>query len=382
MAICNILGEMRNSTGNFLTFSQYIEDLTRWQVDPTYKIVPSKFIALNIKSFKRNIIKGYLHNQKDDFDYNKWIPEIFTNYLENRCAWLKTKDVEGKWTPYDFKNLFWEVMTTTQEHVVSTNNTDSGSPIIDKSDIMYIGDIEVNSYDNVNGQGYSEIYCYIPNSAKRTNYNILKNDSDSSGLNVSPDTVYKDSQFVGCTNETDRTDYNMLYKIPDNYYIEDTNSNTNDDKFDVNAIVVLYDVVDNGNEYQDIPMGIYFTGLIDSESGQVQNFITKYVINNDVYDSGTSYGLRICSRYATTQRSNNISIAGNNNADLSKVLSKISQTCDKMNEVLDKFNSNNNVNKSLIDLLKKSQTNVPYVQKVNGVEYWFVNGKKITTVSK
>lgn len=387
MAICNILGDMQNSTGNFLTFSQYIEDLTRWQADASYKVSPSKFIALNLRSFKRNIIKGFVQTN----NYNSWIPSMFTNFLENRCAWLKTYDKYGRWNPNHFKNVFWEVLTTQQENVNSSLIAES-EPIMTKDDIMYVGNIDINSYNNINGQGYSEIYCYIPNEATKESYEIQKkwmSDIDRLDIDISGELIEQNKKLTGFDNIGEDWEYvasyNMKYSEPrEDYNIIRKDSVKGVDKFNINAIIVLYDIKNGDIDYKDIPMGIYFTGLIDENRGEnegkIQNSITKYVSNNDIYGSGTAYGLRICSRYATSYQQGDITISDNNNPDISKLLSKISQTYDKLNDVLDKFNSNNNVNKSLIDLFKNTQVNVPYVKEIHGVKYWFVNGKKITSV--
>lgn len=391
MAICNILGDMQNSTGTFLTFSQYIDDLTRWQADShNHKIKPSKFVALNIKPLKREIIKNFTLNTEGPYNYNSWIPSIFTNFIENRCAWLKTNDVNNKWTPTHFKNVFWEAMFNQQENTQTANLVGVEEPqissesIITSNDIMYVGNINIQSHDNVNGQSYSEIYCYIPNEAKRCSYNVvMENVSQNQLMGIEDGLINMGSKLIGYEHIGKNTEYvtnfNMVYSEPKkNYYIENNNSDYDDDKFNINAIVVLYDI---GNTYTDIPMGIYFPGVID-EDGVIQNQITKFVSNKEIYGSGTSYGVRICNRYAAVNSSHEIDIHPNDYASLSLALSKISQTCDKMNELVNKFNSNNDVNKSLIDLFKNTQVNVPYIKSVNDVDYWFVNGKKLTKVYK
>ena len=50
MAICNLFNEFTNYSGNFLMFSQYVEDVTQnfTKNDTNYRVVPSRFIALNI----------------------------------------------------------------------------------------------------------------------------------------------------------------------------------------------------------------------------------------------------------------------------------------------------------------------------------------------
>ena len=46
--------------------------------------------------------------------------------------------------------------------------------------------------------------------------------------------------------------------------------------------------------YSDIPMGMYFNGKFNNY--KLTNEATKYVSTS--YDTGTSYGLRICTRFS------------------------------------------------------------------------------------
>jgi len=67
MAICNIFKELTNTNGTFLTFSQYLEDITRQQTLSTnYRVIPSRFIALDINPNKHDLdsinIPQYIQN--------------------------------------------------------------------------------------------------------------------------------------------------------------------------------------------------------------------------------------------------------------------------------------------------------------------------------
>ena len=49
MAICNLFNNLDKTSGNFLMFSQYVEDITRnYTEGENWRIAPSKFIALDI----------------------------------------------------------------------------------------------------------------------------------------------------------------------------------------------------------------------------------------------------------------------------------------------------------------------------------------------
>ena len=105
--------------------------------------------------------------------------------------------------------------------------------------------------------------------------------------------------------------------------------------------------------------------------------------NEDAYGMGTSYGLRICTRFTVTP--NNINIS---NIELSsegsdhysafcQVMTKMSENIDKMNNVI---SSSYRVQQNMQDILavfKNNRINTPYIREVGGKSYWFVNGKLI-----
>ena len=128
----------------------------------------------------------------------------------------------------------------------------------------------------------------------------------------------------------------VTYKVKDTYKFENI-TNVDSKSFNINTIVLLYDVY-SGDEklYDSVPLGIYFTGLID---GGMTNQITKYVSNEDIYNSGTSYGLRVCSRFTANPTNGNLTIQNvtmedNSYSELSRVLSQISISQNKMDEIL------------------------------------------------
>ena len=371
MAVCNIFKQLTKTTGSFLTFSQYMEDLTRWQTESKYyKVVPSKFIALNCD------LNGY-----DDKSFPKYLQDKF----ENACACFKNSN-NIEWSPECSKSLFWNTMFESGfMNPIQTLETDS-LPYI--QEIKYVGDINIQSYNNVDGMGYSEIYCHIPNEAVAHQYYFVSNELVGiDDLNVKTGNIIQ-GFIEGELNGDEKISADYTYSLGKSYTFswDDPRIKTEDLKdtsFNINMIIVLYDVWnDDKLVYTGIPLGLYITGLINN--GVIQNPITKYVSNEDIYNSGTSYGLRICSRYAVSPEQDNyivkdVTIENDDSSNFSQVLSQISISQAKMDEVINKtYNTEQNY-KTLLSIFKNSRTNVPYIKIVNNEPCWFVNGKLLNS---
>ena len=100
MAICNLFNPLTDNTGNFLMFSQYMEDITRNYTDgDLWKVAPTGFVAMNIdyKSLKSDsdFIRIVLNNGNDTL--NTGIPKYFQNCFENACAYARVN--YPNWTP-------------------------------------------------------------------------------------------------------------------------------------------------------------------------------------------------------------------------------------------------------------------------------------------
>lgn len=257
MAICNLIKPLdKNNTGKFIMFSQYTEDLTKNNAEGfKYHVVPSKFIAAYIQ---------YALND-EAVDWNEHIALILQNHFENGCAVCKNnKDI--KWTPDMSANLFWNTMIN-QGIITTLKNKGDGTRVEWNSvkEFMYVNDINVQSYDVIDGMGYSEVYCYIPNDAKRIDYEI-------STVNANPRNIKSESNHLeGYPNKIvdnlRAINYSVDKTVEFQYENPKLGYKVNDNKeFDVNTIIVLYDinsVDDKGNVinlYKNIPMGIYLPG--------------------------------------------------------------------------------------------------------------------------
>lgn len=346
MAVCNIFSELTKETGTFLTFSQYMEDLTKHNSNNEYKVIPSKFIALKLN------VSEYTNNT---------LPGFFQNNFENGCAVVKNStDID--WDYDKFRNLFWQSLI--DGGIISIQNNIC-------PEIKYMGDINISSYDVIDGMGYSEIYCHIPNEAKQQSYK----------LEISEEyyTLQSNSYIEGYDNEEEyKLDNIISYRIPNSMMKIDSSDNViNSPSFTFNAILVLYKTVNGDIQLSDdIPMGIFITGLISE--GSIDNYITKYVDSDN--STGTSYGLRICSRFATSLSNNvQLSVIGNSDyhSDMSRVLEEMSKTQKKMDDIINKTYSDSQNYKDLLAIFKNSKTNVPYIKNINGINYWFVNGKML-----
>lgn len=390
MAVCNLFKEFTKETGNYLMFSQYADDLTRMATESyVYQVVPSRFVALDVDYTKFTF-------DDDSTNLNIIVPKYMQNIFENSCAFLKSglqKDVHGtEWTPEISSNLFWRSLVNCG--IINLIEEDNDKYYCDS--VRWIGDINMQSYDEKNGLGYSELFCYIPNDADNYKYyaeTILTDNEDSFMVNESDviegctvkDFLYKDV-IIGLITPPSYYHYKKKYDFA--FLNSDYNSIKQNSKyFDINTIVVLYDIVSKdsaGNTnvlYKDIPMGFYVTGLINSD-GTVGNTIRKYVSNEDIYNEGTSYGLRICSRY--TINPNNINITSTEISSESEiysafcqVMSKMGDTLNEMSNTIKKVYETSQINKDLLAIFKNNRTNVPYLKEVNGKNYWFVNGRNM-----
>lgn len=377
MSICNIFNEFTKQTGNYISFSQYAKDLTKSNArDESYKVIPSKFIAMDIDYSTTNIpIYG------DTRDLNVDIPMFFQNFYENACAYCESLD---NFTPNNAKSLFWNSMDISQ--MIGSNPVESdGFKTYNDTFIRYIGDINLHSFDEYNSMGYSEIFCHIPAEHPYKKYKVtyipgstpkVNPNNTIEGYNVSISKyskTYNDQASINMPQNNDSADTVEPSNIPTLY--------------NINTIIILYDIYSKANDgtyvclYRDIPMGMYFVGKFDNFT--MSNIITKYVSDETSFGMGTSYGLRICSRFTVTPNNihiNSIDInsdGSDNYSAFCQVMTKMSENIDKMNDVI---SSSFKVQQNLQDMLaifKNNRINTPYIKEIAGKSYWFVNGKLI-----
>lgn len=377
MAICNVFNKLTKVTGTFLTFSQYLEDLTKWNTESTYyRVVPSKFVALELPT--------------GDIGSNIDLPKKLQDFFENGCSIyrMKLKDGISIWEPSHSSNLFWNTMFDIMG--VNDSNTSKTIPCI-----KYVGDINLQSYNEHDGMGYSEIYCHIPNDAPQYIYSYeIKNISNYELISRNDGSLiegYQEGELNGW-EKINASDVNgeIKYNINNQYNFSWSDSSLATEKlnpdpisYQINSIIVLYDIYNKDEKiYEDIPLGLYITGIYD-ENGEIQNSITKYVCNEDIYNSGTSYGLRICSRFIATPYSDNyivknVELDNCGYSDTAMVLTKIAESQSKMDEIVSKAYDCYQYHKDTLSIFRNNRVNVPYIKTINGENYWFVNGRIIS----
>ena len=426
---CSLLKPVDNLTGTFFLFSQYAQDLTKQYSNPdSYRCVPSKFIAMNLDFNGIKKIDG-----TEDF-YSKHLGNIFQNYFENANTFLRDK-LKDKWIPEYSRTLLFQTLEKYNLINLQSINDENGNIIeyFSKSNnIQYIGDIDIYSYnDNEDGIGYNEIYCYITNQARCTDYSLgatefvgeiynyynkqicgyedeIPYNNLTYNVNVGKD-VYVDKiketnqsyYTIGQYTNSDK-EYSSTF-IPcclDQSMTQIANEDRKDctgeilDRFNINSIIVLYDIVSKYEEegvlkekklYSNIPLGIYFTGVLDNNC-EMSNQITKYVNSEQIYNQGTSYGLRICNRFISNPLSTEIISTETNG---SSNVSEIAPVLEKIGEVLlaaeDVVNSDNDIYSLLNSHLaqfKNNKINIPYIRELGKKKYWFVNGKNTGAIAQ
>lgn len=431
---CSLLKPVDNLTGTFFLFSQYAQDLTKELSDPDrYRCLPSKFVAMNL-DFTTIIDSEFDNSHSQTEKSAKALGEIFQNYFENSCTFLRS--IYGdKWSPEFSRTLLFQTLQKygfmqINSEVEDTSSTTNGAQsqiygaITGKSDnIQYIGDINIyTNNDTKDGVGYNEIYCYIPNNAQCTDYQLNAVDTQ---INLDFDTNYTSNYICGYDNQLsyngldwkvknfiDSEDritkfyklglysqsgdmhYTLIPECLTNYTSDDT-PRVKDEKplesFDVNTILVLYDiVVKNADDssstiYKNIPLGIYFTGCLDDKF-KMSNIITKYVNNNQIYNQGTSYGLRICTRMLTNPNSTvkfETTVDGQTNvSELAPVLEKMGETLLAAENILKNDDKMYDLLNAHLSQFKNNMVNVPYVRPLGNKKYWFVNGKNTGAIAQ
>jgi hypothetical protein len=127
---------------------------------------------------------------------------------------------------------------------------------------------------------------------------------------------------------------------------------------------------------------MYFAGNFD-DSGNLTNAVTKYVSTS--YGSGTSYGLRICTRFSATSNGNiiNTDIVTDDSGytNMCQLMTAMSENLSRMLEISRATHNTTQSYKETLAAIKNNRTNVPYVKDVNGVDCWFVNGRFVSAVN-
>lgn len=407
MSKCNLLRPIGLTNGSydggtFYLFSQYADDLTRQNAHgDAYRVVPSKFAAFNI---------DYSGKQ------NKEVGEIFQNYFEHACSMFRHKmandnDTDPElFTPEHSANLFWQAMKRLGVDCPTAGNCPES--------LVWIGESEVCGTTVIDGDAFSEIYCYIPGSAHARVY-------EASSIDIQ-ETVTADqmSYVYGWTSSTYPTNTELSGTAPSDPLnlettgcpqnlkpewheypgdllhshgdlIDSTIQNTGwtdaqsqDNYFNINTVAVFYDIVAKDEEgnyhsiYENIPLGIYFTGPI--EGSTLKNEVKKYISHDDIYGQGTAYGLRITTKFSAHPCLNTsceehthaeVVYAGHSYAEAAAVIDSMRAAGDA---VLAAVSQNSAFNTELMNHLsqfRNKNTNIPYIRTVGGDDYWFVNGR-------
>ena len=290
-----------------------------------------------------------------------------------------------QWTPEISKTLFWNEIGS---NLLFAN---------DKNSIVYYGDINIQSYSEKDNVGYNEIYCYVPNDAKKMIFDFELSNENQLLLEYGRDYICgydsNDDGFNGLLdikqvyqNKNTNLESILLkdykYQYNSKYIIDLSESqNTGYTLFKFNTVIVFYDIiVGDKEEYTNIPLGMFVTGLISD--GKMDNEVTKYVSNEDIYGAGTSYGLRICNRFVVSPNGTEIRYDTDISSGedemfpaLAQVMSAMTDSQSKMDEVISNLHEYQDGIKEHLAQFKNSRVNIPYILYVNDVPYWFINGR-------
>ena len=229
---------------------------------------------------------------------------------------------------------------------LSTSASD-GTTIADNSNVVGFGDISFLSHDTYNGFTYSEIYVHVPNTVGLAeNKEIIIDDTFDSEI-LATDTIFEQDTSAEDSTSTTFTQVLLFYNL-----------------------YMTSDGVDMELICQDMPLGVYY--VYDEDSNLTS---TEVLTSTDtLYGSGTSWSVRICSRFALSESESTIAASSSDYVTLSKVLSQVGECLESIQEINGSKYTNLTDIKSYLTSFKNDHTiNVPYILE-NG---WYVNGKYI-----
>ena len=393
--ICNIFNPINKDTGNFLLFSQYVEDLSRSTNDSTFKVRPSKFVCMNIDSTVQDNANSSTQiggvspftPAASETPYMYYIPGYFQDIFEDGITALKNSGVSVDQTYFslNFMNCLRQLSTADVDKLPTY--------------IKYVGNVDSTSWED----GFADVILSIVSgsTAKKISYNqSIPTHSSNSQLNNEEDSgTYYIQGWKGATNLPISPETNGTITVPTGWDTSSISSSTSafdafinvqeydpqgqdpiPSSFTFNTILILYDILDSSNNpiYSGIPMGIYFTGIGDSTGAL--NPVTIYRSVESAYGAGSGWSLRICTRFSSIPYGNlkveEISLEpGVVPESISRILGAAAETIQTVRTFADESIYNSQGFRDLTNLVKDGKMNVPYVREVNGVKYWFVNGR-------
>jgi len=405
--ICNLFRPIDKTNGNFLLFSQYVEDVSRSAVDSAYRVRPSEFVCLDFNQAIQSKAQSLTPNLEGGSITN-YIPAYFQNFFENGVSALKNENVSV--SPFNFTIGFMDKLVAL---------TANGSNIGLQDYIKYVGNIDLESWED----GFADVVLDISSGAHAADVKVATQIGDIQTADYSdPEhpTFISVSNFSQqcCGSRTYSNEYSIqenAYYIqgwkdnddlpikgkvpatgeigigvkngwsnpwgsssPFNQLIKTTDSDAN--SFTFNTIIVFYDIFDASNNvlYSGIPMGIYFTGV--GESSGIGNDVTIYNSSVEAYGAGSGWALRICTKFSPTPygylQVEEVALESKSiTKSISTILSATAEAIKAVNDFASKSISELQSIKNITALFKNSRTNVPYPMEVNGVKYWFVNGR-------
>ena len=328
MSVCNIYkspGEFTKPV--FYTFSEYMNDLVVNINNDGMSIArPSRFLCIKLDKDKISDINVFLQN-----------------YYEDACCTLRDQNIDD-YRKYLLGGLIHGLVN-------------KGFIAADDINNIACEDIDLFGDGTIDGMKYDEIICYLnPSTSNNRSLNL------DTGITINKSSTPENPKYIaGYNREADRIDGIDYVSLLNNdefplCIISDPNSNSaNKPSFEFNAVIVLYDITlgkEDNSPIENIPLGIYIN----------PNPITKYVNNNDIYNQGTSYALRIAMRFATTY-DGRMFIEDTNTYDetrdissLVSVADRLSKAIDQMFEMTRKFNEYTDETRKMITAIMNSSS--------------------------
>lgn len=334
-----LLKELRVESGTVYTFNSSMQDLILLFSNSNIKMSFSKFACLKLPDWQ-NVTTQRIYRESNDIksvndapaneDANVFFPKAyFQNYMENFMSYVD--DVR---TDIDFSNFteaaFWKALqsvsdgdfdlSTTDDNTIQFDNditfidadgttrqkfkektsSDTYEPVI-----KFVGDVNLHNHKKANGNEYLEVFAHIANSQGRIDGTLLRPNENLTGqVNVSqvptspgPDYIVGRETEYNTSDAVDKTYAKAIYDTTSKQYnitgdrdflqidwedlaSEDSNDKKNQGNFDFNAVLLYYDIQEDGD---DSSMRRNLYGILVLDDMTSVSSVTERIVSQKKY---------------------------------------------------------------------------------------------------
>lgn len=378
-----LLSGIREKGSTFYTLSSALNDMDKTQLDSNYVMAPSKFVCLNLPTWRRWANDQVLFEepsnigQPDTTNPNTIVPKVIQDYIENALALSYTERTDDTLTTIS-ESMVWKMLVRmgamklkkSKDLLVNGENLPVYKEDLTAFDgkynpvVVYASDINVLNHITKIGQSYTEIFMHIPSQAALMDNISFVDPGFKTKLELFPE--LGGPEYTVGLEDYPQSNTKAIYDTEDKKYdftqpnrlgvYWDEIQKSVDEKtkdFEFNAVLVYYDIW-NRNDESTRKTNLYGILFLDkfSDTGAGSytiDTLNKYVPN--IVSTGNGYSIRLNLKTTSnqSQTTSEVSINDYNSVSMELYMSALQ----RLNNVTDLYE---NAIKTLLDIKPKVDT--------------------------